>query len=309
MKSQRRIIGIIAAVLLAGVGTYSLVTYVQSTTDEAIADEELVEVYVIDQFVAKGTPADALRSAVAVEEIPARLVQAGAITDLDALGDEVAASDLQPGDQLVEARLSARDVVLSEIADKVQISARLDAERAVGGAIRKGDLVGVYMSFDPFEVDEAGAPEPSPADPTLALAGGDPMPSEDGASPDGGITPGETDTPAEATADGAVAESDGPDKTPNVSRLEFQQILVTNVQTVNPPVVNRSDDDEESEAPEINQVTGTQYVVTLAMSPEQSERFVFGTEFGHVWLSIQPATVDDDGTRPVTLGNVYSVIG
>ena len=305
MKSKRRIIGVVAAVLLAGVGTFSLVDYVQSTTDEAIADEELVEVYVIDQFVAKGTPADALRGAVAVEEIPARLVQAGAITDLDDLGDEVAASDLQPGDQLVDARLSARDVVLSEVDDKVQISARLDAERAVGGAIEKGDLVGVYMSFDPFELDGTVLSDELPADPTLALAGGEPTPPPAEGTTDAVAEP---DAPADASStDGDT--SDGPDQSPNVSRLEFQQILVTNVQTIDAPVVNRSSDDDEAESPAIDQVTGTQYVVTLAMSPEQSERFVFGTEFGHVWLSIQPASVEDDGTRPVTLGNVYSVVG
>ena len=50
------------------------------------------------------------------------------------------------------------------------------------------------------------------------------------------------------------------------------------------------------------------HVVTLALSPEQSERFVFATEFGHVWLSIDPTTVADDGTRPVTLGNVSSAV-
>jgi pilus assembly protein CpaB len=90
-----------------------------------------------------------------------------------------------------------------------------------------------------------------------------------------------------------------------VSRLEFQHVLVTNVQTINPPV---SSTDDSEDAPSIEQVTGTQYVVTLALSPEQSERFVFATEFGKVWLSIQPSTVSDDGTRPVTLGNVYSVV-
>ena len=35
---------------------------------------------------------------------------------------------------------------------------------------------------------------------------------------------------------------------------------------------------------------------------------MFATEFGHVWLSIDPATVSDDGTRLVTLGNVYTVV-
>ena len=64
-------------------------------------------------------------------------------------------------------------------------------------------------------------------------------------------------------------------------------MLVTNVQTINAPVSPDDDDDDDTG---IAQVTGTQYVVTLALSPEQSERFVFATEFGNVWLSIEPAT-------------------
>ena len=88
-----------------------------------------------------------------------------------------------------------------------------------------------------------------------------------------------------------------------MTRLEFQHVLVTNVQTTNAPVMP----DETDEDDPIEQISGSQYVVTLALSPEQSERFVFATEFGHVWLSNEPATVSDDGTRLVTLGNVYSV--
>jgi len=97
--------------------------------------------------------------------------------------------------------------------------------------------------------------------------------------------------------------SDGPSRTANTTRLEFQHVLVTNVQTIDAPVVTESDDGNG-----VLQVTGSQFVVTLALSPEQSERFVFAAEFGHIWLSHDPATVSDDGTRLVTLGNVYSVV-
>jgi pilus assembly protein CpaB len=269
MKNRRRIIGIVAAVLLALIGTMSLVGYVRSEKDKAVADEALVEVYVVDDLVPKGAEADTIRSAVTVEEVPARLVQSGAITDLTLLEDNVAGADLQPGDQLLEARLVPRAQVAEEVADKVQVSALLEAERAVGGALQKGDLVGVYLSFDPFELDEAGAGAAAPTDPAAA----DP-----------------------------AADAEGPTHTPNVSRLEFRHVLVTNVQTINAPV---STEDDEAE---VAQVTGTQYVVTLALSPEQSERFVFATEFGHVRLSIDPASVADDGTRPVTLDNVYVVV-
>ena len=284
MKNKRRIIGITAAVLLALVGTMSLVAYVRSATDRAVADEALVDVYVVDEFVPKGADASTIRSSVSVEQVPARLQQEGAITELDAIGDDVAAADLQPGDQLLAARLAAQESVSDEVSDKVQVAALLDAERAVGGSIRKGDLVGIYLSFDPFDVDEAGEPVDAGAEVQAAASPSDPA-----------------DTSEEDSND----DNAGPDRTPNISRLEFQHVLVTNVQTINPPV---SSEDDGEDAAAIEQVTGTQYVVTLALSPEQSERFVFASEFGEVWLSLQPATVDDDGTRPVTLGNVYRVV-
>ena len=90
--------------------------------------------------------------------MPARLRQDGAIIDLESVGSFVAATDLQPGDQLLAARLALPDQVTAEVTDKVQVAALLEAERAVGGAIQKGDLVGVYLSFDPFALDAGGQP-------------------------------------------------------------------------------------------------------------------------------------------------------
>ncbi len=287
MKNKRRIIGIVAATILALVGTLALVSYVRSATDDAVADEALVDVYVVDEFIPKGAEPDTIMSAVSVEQVPARLIQDGALTDLEQVGEQVAASDLQPGDQLLAARLAAKDLVTEEVTDKVQISALLEAERAVGGALKKGDLVGVYLSFDPFDVDVSGqGPQVETEDPADASA----------------FAP--TDA---TTTDSEVADADAtPKKTPNVSRLEFRNVLVTNVQTTSAPVT--PDDGDDADEPTVAQVSGTQYVVTIALSPEQSERFVFAKEFGKVWLSLDPATVADDGTRPVTLANVYTVV-
>ena len=285
MKNKRRIIGLVAAMLLALVGTVSLVTYVRSAKNEAVAQEALVDVYVVDTFVPKGADPDTIKSSVKIEQVPARLMQTGTVTDLTAIGDQVAATDLQPGDQLLAARLGLEEEVADEVTDKVQISTLLEAQRAVGGALKKGDLVGVYVSFDPFNADEAGD-DPATADPAAVEAFGT--------------------APTEETSETSPEEAATPAKTPNVSRLEFRNVLVTNVQTTSAPVTsNAGEDDEETT---IAQVSGTQYVVTLAMSPEQSERFVFATEFGRVWLSLDPAGVGDDGTRPVTLANMFQVV-
>ena len=262
-----------------------------------MAQEAPVAVSVVDEFVPKGADPETIKSAVSVEQVPARLKQDDAITDLGVIGEQVAAADLQVGDQLLAARLASEDVVTTEITDKVQVSALLAAERAVGGAIQQGDLVGVYLSFEPFDVDDSGIDfgadgidgSTSDIDSSTALAPVESAQTE----------------PANDTQENDE-ENDGPDNTPNVSRLEFQNVLVTNVQTINPPVTGGDDEDEDST---VEQVTGTQYVVTLALSPEESERFVFATEFGNVWLSLDPATVVDDGTRPVTLGDVFTVVG
>ena len=287
MKNKRRIVGLVAAMLLALVGTVSLVTYVRSAKDKAVAQEALVDVYVVDTFVPKGADPDTIRSSVEIEQVPARLMQTGAVTDLEVIGDQVAASDLQPGDQLLAARLGLVESVSDEVTDKVQISTLLEAQRAVGGAIQKGDLVGVYVSFDPFNTDEAGE------------AGGSTDAAEATAVDAFGTVSTEATSPE---------ESAGPAKTPNVSRLEFRNVLVTNVQTTSAPVAAVTADTESDDEATIAQVSGTQYVVTLAMSPEQSERFVFATEFGRVWLSLDPAGVDDDGTRPVTLADMFQVV-
>ncbi len=273
MRNKRRITGIVAAMVLAIIGTVALVGYVQSAKDKAVASEALVEVYVVDKLVPKGAEPETIKSSVSLEKVPARLKQPGAITDLDAVGANVAATDLQPGDQLLAARLVAKDKVSEEVTDKVQISALLAPERAVGGSLQKGDLVGVYLSFDPFTLEEAGQ------------------------------SSGTTPTTAATATDATSATADAQQRSPNTSRLEFQHVLVTNVQTIDTPV---SVDNKDGKG--VVQVTGSQYVVTLALSPEQSERFVFAAEFGHVWLSIDPATVSDDGTRLVTLGNVYTVV-
>jgi len=283
MNNKRRIIGIVAAFVLAIVGTVALMGYVRSAKDKAVADETLVNVYVVDKLVPKGADATTIKSSVSVERIPARLKQSGAITDLDSLGANVASTDLQPGDQLLTARLVTKDQVSQDVKDKVQISTLLAAERAVGGSLQKGDLVGVYLSFDPFDLDQTdqstGAVDPAaatePSDPSAAIVATD-------------------DTTTTVAA---------PTKSPNMTRLEFQHVLVTNVQTTNAPVAA----DDKNKAG-VDQVPALQYVVTLALSPEQSERFVFASEFGHVWLSNEPATVSDDGTRLITLGNVYSVV-
>jgi pilus assembly protein CpaB len=255
MKDKRRITGIVAAVLCAIIGTTSLVGYVNSAKNKADAKESLTSVYVVDKLVPKGSDAGTIKASISVDQVPKRLVQPGAVTKLkDVKSSEVAASDLQPGDQLVTARLAKKTQVEQAAQGMVEVSAQLSSERAVGGTIAKGDTVGVYLSFESASASTPGA------------------------------------TPST------------PSGTPSSTHLAFQKVLVTDVQTTNQPV--QPDNTNKSG---VSQVTGSEYIVTLALTPSQSERFVFATEFGHVWLANEPATVTDDGTQIISLGNVFTV--
>jgi pilus assembly protein CpaB len=261
---NRKIIGIVAAVVLATVGTFALVSYVQSAKDDAVAGERLVEAYVVRDAVSKGATVDQVREAVEPTEVPAKVRPDDAVTDLDDLGDDlVAAVDLTPGELLLSSRLvQEEDLSRAQVPEGLQeMTVALEPQRAVGGGIRPGDTVGIVISFEPFDLANDGQ-------------GGDQA-----------------------------------EKTPNMTHLTFHKILVTSVQfDQNEATDDDSEvlgDDDESDDEAVDRAPSKQLLVTLALSSPQVEQVVFGAEFGHIWLTAENAQATEDGTRIVTLGEVY----
>jgi len=249
--NRRRVLGVGAAVVLAGLGSAGVISWAESSKNQAEAQQAQTAVVIIDKHVPKGADAATILAASHLSTIQQKNVADGALTSEDQIGTQVATADLVPGDQLVEARLGTE--IPGPPADKVQVSATLSADRAVGGQLKVGDSVGVYLSFEPFDTNRP-----------------------------------ESDTTT-------------PPKTPNSTHLEFHNVQVTAIQSTQDPV-------STDETQPLNQVASTNFIVTLALTPAQSERFVFAAEFGHIWLSNEPATVNDDGTGIITMGNVYSVV-
>jgi pilus assembly protein CpaB len=263
MKNRRRALGLFLAFALAAIGVIALVSYVNNTTNDAKAKEAQVQVYVVTKRIPKGADAATIEESVEATDVPARVKPADAVTDTNAIGTKVTGSELLPGDFLLSSRLAAKSSVRQDVPpNMVQVAVKLAPERAVGGAIKPDDTVGVYLSFDPFDIDASGR----------------------------------------ASSGGTATTTNAPNKTPNTTRLEFQKVLVTDVQVADEQTKSVDGKDQAVLS------SSTNYLVTLALTPEQSERLVFASEFGHVWLSNEPATVSDDGTRLVTLGNVYKVV-
>lgn len=147
--NRRRILGLVASVVVTLVGTAVLVVYVRGAEERATEGEERVPVLVVDQPIAKGTAVEDLGDRVSVTDVPAKVRADGALASLTSLAGTVAAVDLVPGDQIVSSRFKLRaEVGRGDIPPgMLEVSVALDLVRSVAGTIRTGDTVGVTASF------------------------------------------------------------------------------------------------------------------------------------------------------------------
>lgn len=276
---MRRTLGIIAALAIAGLGTLLLVGYVRSAEDRALAGEELVEVLVIDTPVAKGTPAAVLEGSTRLERVPAKVSAEGSVSDLATLGDFVASTDLLPGEQVTVQRFVAAETLLVRAAVEpppgtIAVTISISPERALGGAILPGDVVAVFASFDPFDLNTF-------------------EPSE--------LAPGEVINPDEIFVGSTDGEGGTAVKSPHATRIILHKVVVTNVQVEQLP---RVDDQTAPEDAPALAPTGN-LLVTLAAAPEDIERIVFTAEHGYLWLGAVSDDTPEPSTPVRTRENIY----
>lgn len=277
---KRKVIGFVAALVLASIGTLALVAYVRSARDEAVAGEELVDVFVLDRSLDKGASANEIRDALRREQVPSKVRASDAITDPSVIGDgTVAAVRLEAGEQLLQSRLVGEETLTRlAVPDGLQeMTIALEPERAIGGELRPGDTVGVVLSFEPFALDAGGqTPTTIPGDPTA------------------------TSAPADGVTETTVAV---PDETPNMTHLALHKVLVTQVQFVE----STSSSENENGPDDVGTAPSTDVLVTLALSANDVEQVVFAAEFGRVWLTSENGDADESGTRIVTLGEALDI--
>ncbi|MGK3649955.1 Flp pilus assembly protein CpaB [Pseudarthrobacter enclensis] len=150
MKS--RLLAGTAAVALALVGALIMIAYANGAEQRAMASMEVKDVLVVTKAIPAGTAVSDLAGSLVIEKVPAKAVSATALSTLDHKTNTVAAVDLLPGEQLLEARLVPAAEVTDDKSMKVpagfqEVSFQLEPQRVVGGNISVGDHVGVAMSF------------------------------------------------------------------------------------------------------------------------------------------------------------------
>lgn len=279
---NRRVLGLVASLALATVGTFLVLSYVNNADERAAAGEERVEVLVVTTPVAAGEEASRLGGKVAAELVPARAQAAGAVASLDELGDRVAAVDLLPGEQLLDARFISAEELEAQRAvevpdDLVEVTVSLSPERAVGGLVQPGDRVAVFSSFEPFAL---GAVEPGSLEQVFGAFGG--------------VTETNLEQPENPFGSNL--------KTPNTSHIILHKVLVTSVQIERlPAAIDREDAEEVG----VELAPTGNLLITLALDAPSAERVVFTAEHGSVWLAREPDAVSETGTQIQTRGTIY----
>jgi pilus assembly protein CpaB len=150
MIQRQKLIGIVASVVLAGIGTGLLVAYVRGAEDRALKGEQPKNVLVVKDTIPRGTKVEDLAGKIATEKVPAKVVAKGALSSINSVAGQVTAVDLLPGEQLVASRFApaSQASVIGLPPGMLQVTVALDPVRALAGDVREGDTVGVLASFD-----------------------------------------------------------------------------------------------------------------------------------------------------------------
>jgi pilus assembly protein CpaB len=155
--TRRRLLTIVVAVLLTVFGTVILIAYVSSAEQRARQGQELTTVLVPTKKIEASVPATDLAERVTTEEVPRDMRPQDAVSSLDELGNRVTTAELLPGEPLRAGRFQPPDRAQpsggTAIPEGMQIvTVALEPQRALGGRVRKGQLVGVILSMDQAEI-------------------------------------------------------------------------------------------------------------------------------------------------------------
>jgi len=163
---NRRFLLFAVAFVVALAGTGAVFVYVSEVDARAVADQQPTEVLVAKQQIRAGTTAGSLQESdlVEVKLLALGSVPANALKDVKGLEEQVALSDIYPGEVLLTAKFAAEAApnsgALSIPEGKLAVSVLLDDPRGVAGFVTPGADVAVFDTFN-VGLEEAGGPTPS----------------------------------------------------------------------------------------------------------------------------------------------------
>lgn len=146
-----RVLLLVAAVLVAGLGALLVYLYASQAEQRALAQFDSVTAVVVQGEVPAGTPVDSAvdQGLLAAEELPARNVPAQAVGSLADVGGLVVLTDLVPGETLVRSRVGdpAEQERIRIPDGQLALSFALEDPNRVAGFVDPGSEVAVLLTY------------------------------------------------------------------------------------------------------------------------------------------------------------------
>jgi len=147
----RRLALLIAAALVAAIGTTLVFAYVKRADDRAIADQQPVKVLVAKLSIAAGTRVLDAANAGSFEtrELPQSAVAPGALSTTTPIAEMVALSTIFPGQQLLTGMFGATAASTGSIAippGQIAMSFSFGDPQRVAGFVQPGSQVVVFIT-------------------------------------------------------------------------------------------------------------------------------------------------------------------
>jgi pilus assembly protein CpaB len=165
----RRTVLLIAALVVAALGTALVFMYANRADERAQAGVEQVEVLVATAGIAAGTTgADVAASGtVDLQTLPAASVPPGALSDLTPVTDLITISTIFPGQVLIQPMFGTQQSASGALTlpeGKMAVSVTLGDPQRVAGFVNPGSEVAIFRTATPAAdpAAAADAPEPTP---------------------------------------------------------------------------------------------------------------------------------------------------
>ena len=173
--NRRKLIGLLASVLVAGLGTLLLLKFANSSkpAPQSAISEPTVPVLKVQRLIAKGTPAESIGDAVMIQQIPVSQKLNDAADNIALLTGLVASTDLLPNEQVIKARfIPAAEQRKQEIGSGsglIGVWVTLEPIRALNGSVKVNDTVAVFGSFSGVTAVYPTPPDQSQGSPSTHL--------------------------------------------------------------------------------------------------------------------------------------------
>jgi pilus assembly protein CpaB len=153
----RRLLLLIAAIIVAAFGTTLVFVYVNGVNDRAVADQNPVKILVAKKLIASGTKASDAQAQGALElkQVPKAAVAAGALSDITPIQNELSLTQIYPGQQVLSQLFGAQAPTTDALnipKGDVAMSVQLTDPGRVAGFVQPGSHVAIFVDLSPVDV-------------------------------------------------------------------------------------------------------------------------------------------------------------